>query len=316
MELPEISVVIPFLNEEENLPELINALETYLQTFPAAVEVVFVDDGSSDGSVRLLENTEFRHFSAKLVRLSRNFGSHPAVRAGFMQASAPNCVWLGADLQEPLEIIGLGYEQIQAGYDLVCIQKRAVKVSKSEEMFSHLYSGLIRKYAIPNYPPLGINTIFFNEKVKKELNRNVESNSSVVLQVLSLGFRQKVLDVDYRERKRGKSKWSLAGKIKLLIDSIVAFSFFPIRLVSLTGFLFAFVGGLLALYLIIIKVFNLREVTLGWPSLISLLMVGFGLTNIALGVIAEYLWRTLDASRSRPVFIIDSVLEKPKLEVS
>ena len=94
----------------------------------------------------------------------------------------------------------------------------------------------------------------------------------------------------------------------------MAFSFFPIRLVSTVGFLFALVGGLMALYLIIIKVFNIREVTLGWPSLISLLMVGFGLTNIALGVIAEYLWRTLDASRGRAVFIIDSVIEKTKSE--
>lgn len=311
---PEISVVIPLLNEEENLPELIQSLETYLQTLPVPVEVVFVDDGSTDGSVALLERATFNNFSAKIVKLSRNFGSHPAVRAGFRHASAPNCVWLGADMQEPLEIIGLGYEQIQAGCDLVCIQKKAVHVSRSEELFSHLYSKLIRKYAIRDYPPLGVNTIFFNGKVKKELNAHVESNSSVVLQVLNFGFRRKVLDLEYRERKRGKSKWSFGAKIKLLIDSIVAFSFFPIRLVSTVGFLFALIGGLMALYLIIIKVFNIREVTLGWPSLISLLMVGFGLTNIALGVIAEYLWRTLDASRGRAVFIVDSVVEKTKSE--
>jgi dolichol-phosphate mannosyltransferase len=87
----------------------------------------------------------------------------------------------------------------------------------------------------------------------------------------------------------------------------VAFSFFPIRMVSIMGFLFAVIGGLMALYLVIIKLFNIREVTLGWPSLISVLMLGFGLTNISLGVIAEYLWRTLDAARGRPSFIIDHV---------
>ena len=309
MDRPEISVVIPFLNEEENLPELITALEAYAGTLSVPIEVVFVDDGSTDQSVQLLRQTHFRKFTAKIVKLSRNYGSHPAVRAGFLNASAPNCVWLGADLQEPLEIIGWGYEKIQQGYDLVCIQKKEVKVSRSEAYFSHLYSKIIRKLAIPGYPAQGVNTIFFNEKVKNELNRNVESNSSVVLQVLNQGFKQTVLDVEYRERKHGQSKWSLGKKVKLMTDSIVAFSFFPIRMVSVLGFLFALIGGLMALYLIIVKIFSIREVTLGWPSLFSILMIGFGVTNISLGVIAEYLWRTLDAARGRPSFIIDTVEE-------
>ncbi len=307
MDQPEITVVIPFLNEEENLPNLIGALETYAQSFRVPLEVVFVDDGSTDRSLSILENNQFRNFSAKIVKLSRNFGSHPAVRAGFLNASAPNCVWLGADLQEPLEIIEQGYQKIQEGWDLVCVQKKSVQVSGSESFFSHFYSNLIRKYAIPEYPPLGVNTIFFNEKVKKELNRNIESNSSVVLQVISLGFRQAVIDVAYNERTRGKSKWSLAKKIKLLVDSFVAFSFFPIRMVSVMGFLFALVGGLIALYLIVLRVFHIREVTLGWPSLVSILMLGFGLTNISLGIIAEYLWRTLDAARRRPSFVVERV---------
>ncbi|HNY19777.1 MAG TPA: glycosyltransferase [Flexilinea sp.] len=307
MDQPEISVIIPFLNEEENLPDLIAELEAFAPTMPVRMEVVFVDDGSTDGSLALLRKAHFRNFSAKIVKLSRNFGSHPAVRAGFLNAGAPNCVWLGADLQEPLEIIRLGYQKIREGYDLVCVQKKNVKVGKSEKLFSHTYSRLIRKYAIPGYPPDGVNTVFFNEKVKRELNRNIESNSSVVLQVLNLGFKQTTLDVEYRERVHGRSKWSFGKKMKLMIDSFVAFSFFPIRMVSAMGFIFAIIGAIIALYLIIIKLFNIKEVTLGWPSLISILMIGFGITNISLGVIAEYLWRTLDAARGRPSFIIESV---------
>ena len=304
---PEISLVIPFLNEEENLPMICAALEEYLPSVGVPVEVVFVDDGSTDGSCAWLEQAEFRNFTAKLVKFSRNFGSHPAVRAGFMNASAPNCVWLGADLQEPLEIIGEGYKRICEGYDLVLVQKNQVQVSKSEETFSRIYSAMIRKWAIPGYPEKGVNTIFFNEKVKNALNANPELNSSVVLQVISMGFRQTILNMDYRERQRGSSKWTFGKKLKLLIDSFVSFSFFPIRMVSVLGFIFAFAGALIALDLIIVKIFNIRPVTLGWPSLISILMLGFGITNISLGIIAEYLWRTLDAARARPVFIIDEV---------
>ena len=94
---PEISVIIPFLNEAENIPELVAAIEAFAPTLPVPIEVVFVDDGSTDGSGELLSSISFRNFSAQLVRLSRNFGSHPAVRAGFSVAKAPNCVWLGAD---------------------------------------------------------------------------------------------------------------------------------------------------------------------------------------------------------------------------
>lgn len=212
-------------------------------------------------------------------------------------------------MQEPLKIIGEGYKKICEGYDLVCVQKAQVKVSKSEELFSHTYSKLIRKYAIRDYPAGGVNTIFFNEKVKNEIIRNPELNSSVVLQVISLGFKQTVINMEYNERAIGQSKWTLGKKVKLLIDSFVSFSFFPIRMVSVLGFAFALIGALIALYIVILKVFAIKEVTLGWPTLISVLMIGFGLTNISLGVIAEYLWRTLDAARARPVFIIDEVCE-------
>ncbi len=307
MTKPEISVVIPFLNEEDNLPLITAALEEYVPTLGVPVEVVFVNDGSTDGSREWLEQAEFKNYTVKLVNFSRNFGSHAAVRAGFMNASADNCVWLGADMQEPLEIIGKGYKLVQEGYDLVLVQKNQVKVSKSEETFSRLYSAMIRKWAIPGYPEKGVNTIFFNKKVKDNLNANPELNSSVVLQVISLGFKQTVINMNYNERAKGQSKWTFAKKLKLLIDSFAAFSFFPIRMVSVIGFVFAFIGALMALDLVIVKIFNIRPVTLGWPTLISVLMLGFGITNISLGIIAEYLWRTLDAARNRPVYIIESV---------
>ncbi len=307
MTKPEISVVIPFLNEEDNLPLITAALEEYVPTLGVPVEVVFVNDGSTDGSREWLEQAEFKNYTVKLVNFSRNFGSHAAVRAGFVNASADNCVWLGADMQEPLEIIGKGYQLVQEGYDLVLVQKNQVKVSKSEETFSRLYSAMIRKWAIPGYPEKGVNTIFFNKKVKDNLNANPELNSSVVLQVISLGFKQTVINMNYNERAKGQSKWTFAKKLKLLIDSFAAFSFFPIRMVSVIGFVFAFIGALMALDLVIVKIFNIRPVTLGWPTLISVLMLGFGITNISLGVIAEYLWRTLDAARNRPVYIIESV---------
>ena len=148
----------------------------------------------------------------------------------------------------------------------------------------------------------------FNKKVAAEVNKNVEANSSIFLQILGMGFRQESISYKKRERKTGVSKWTISKKIKLFIDSFVAFSYAPIRFVTIVGIAFFFVGCIWTAYIIIRKLF-FHDLAAGWPALMSILMIGFGITNISLGIIAEYLWRTLDASRKRQVFIIDDIKE-------
>lgn len=121
-----------------------------------------------------------------------------------------------------------------------------------------------------------------------------------------MGFRQESISYKKRERQTGVSKWTLSKKIKLFIDSFVAFSYAPIRFVTIVGIVFFFVGILWTVYIVVRKIF-FQDLAAGWPALMSILMIGFGITNISLGIIAEYLWRTLDASRKRQVFIIDDV---------
>ncbi|MCS6796684.1 MAG: glycosyl transferase family 2, partial [Raineya sp.] len=145
--------------------------------------------------------------------------------------------------------------------------------------------------------------------VQKLLNENIEANSSIFLQILTLGFSQSSISYQKQPRKAGKSKWTLSKKVKMLIDSFVAFSFFPIRLVSVVG-IFLFIAGVVFASYLIARKLILDDIKEGWTALVSILMIGFGVTNISLGIIAEYLWRTLDASRKRPVFIIDEIIEK------
>jgi dolichol-phosphate mannosyltransferase len=166
----------------------------------------------------------------------------------------------------------------------------------------------MKKFVNANFPGKGFDIVFFNKKVKENLDRNIEQNSSIQLQILSLGYNTEHIYYDKQERKRGKSKWTTAKKIKLLIDSFVAFSYAPIRLVSMVGILFFLGGSLWSVYIILRKLI-LDDLASGWPMLMSILLIGFGITNISLGIIAEYLWRTLDASRKRPVFIIDKIIE-------
>ncbi len=310
---PDLSIIISFLNEEENIEPLCKCLEIFASQKEYNIEVVFVDDGSTDRSIEVLENQKISNFTIKLVKLSRNFGSHAATRAGLLNASAPVCVFMGADMQEPLSMVSEMYEKILEGHDLVCAQKREVNVSGFARITSSIYSKAIRRFAIPYYPQKGVNNVMFNNKIKDHLNTHIEANSSIILQIINLGFKCAIIDVDYAARTKGQSKWVLSKKIKMFIDSFVAFSFAPIRFVSILGIVFAIIGFIVALHTLVVKIFNIFPYQAGWPTLISIILIGFGLTNLSLGIIAEYLWRTLDASRNRPVFIVDEVVSPQSL---
>src|SRR5690606_1439775 len=247
-------------------------------------------------------------YLAKAIHLSRNFGSHAALRAGIANASGDFICFNYADLQDPLELITEMKARMMEGNDIVWAHRESTTVSMAEKAFSKGYAYLMRKFAFKNFPDKGFDIVMFNKKVAGEITRNVEANSSIFLQILGLGFRQTSVSYIKRERKTGISKWTFSKKVKLFIDSFVAFSFAPIRLVSIIGIIFFLLGTLWTGYIIFRKLM-FDDLASGWPALLSILMVGFGITNISLGIIAEYLWRTLDASRKRPVYVIDEIVD-------
>jgi polyisoprenyl-phosphate glycosyltransferase len=167
---------------------------------------------------------------------------------------------------------------------------------------------LMKRFVFSNFPENGFDIVMFTQKVGKEINKNVEGNSSIFLQILGLGFKQSSISYKKVERKTGKSKWTVAKKIKLLVDSFIAFSYAPIRFVTISGITIFLVGSLWTIYTIVRKLLY-DNFEAGWPATLSVLLIGFGVTNISLGIIAEYLWRNFDVSRNRPVFIVDETIE-------
>ena len=304
-----VSIIIPMYNESENVKYFLDELyESFENNDRFNVELVFVDDGSTDDTVEKLKSSENKKFSTQIIRLSKNWGSHAAIRAGITKAKGNITTFLTADLQDPPSVILRLYENLKKGFDIVWAQRKTSKSNFAENFFSGLYAYLIKKWAFSNFPGRGFDIVMFSYKVKEELNRNIEGNSSIYLQILSLGFTQNYIEFDKRERKTGKSKWTLSKKIKLFIDSFVAFSYAPIRFVTYSGIGFSILGFIWTIY-IVIRTIVVNDLNPGWPALMAILMIGFGITNISLGIIAEYLWRTLDSTRNRPVFIIDEAVE-------
>jgi dolichol-phosphate mannosyltransferase len=314
---PDISIVIPFLNEEYNLGRLGAELVAFTERHAAIrFEVILVNDGSTDQSKKAILNNPFPE-GTRLINLSQNFGSHAALRAGITKATGRYITFLYADLQDPIENIIRMYEKTSSEHHIIWAFRKQTSNGWFEKTFSRIYAKLMKQYVNQRYPAQGFDVVLFDKKVAHELNKNIESNSSVFLQILNMGFKCDHIFYTKEKRKAGRSKWTLNKKIKLLIDSFVGFSFAPIRLVSLIGIAFFIIGLLWTSYIVFRKlVFN--DLASGWPALLSVLMLGFGITNISLGIIAEYLWRTLDASRNRPVFIIDDILqlERPVLRTS
>ncbi len=304
-----ISVIIPIYNEYEGIPFLVENLNDFFGGNPKLLpEVIFVNDGSKDGSAERLQEMKHETYKAKIISLSRNFGSHAALRAGISVASGELICFNYADLQDPLELILQMEEKIREGNEIIWAHRESTKVSFGEKTFSSMYAYLMKKYAFKNFPEKGFDIVMFNNKVAAQVRSNVEANSSIFLQILGMGFSQASVTYKKRERKTGVSKWTMSKKIKLFIDSFVAFSYAPIRMVTIIGISMFIVGFLWTAYIIIRKLIY-HDLASGWPALVSILMIGFGITNISLGIIAEYLWRTLDASRKRPVFIIDKIVE-------
>lgn len=309
-----MSIVIPFLNEREGISVCCSTMDEYAKTLAFPIELVFVDDGSTDKTEEIIKKYVFQNIvQVQLVTLSKNFGSHAAIRAGVLQASYDVCTWMGSDLQEPIEFLNIAYDKIAKGIDAVYVEKRSIKVSKANRGFSKIYSSLMRKYAVKNYSSGGISNIVFNRKIKDFLNENIECNSSIMLQIMDAGFNNETISLDYKERAIGESKWTLSKKMKLFIDSFVAFSFMPIRMVSLIGMGMFFIGILIGGFTIINKIAN-PAVPVGYSTIASIMALGFGITNISLGIIAEYLWRAYDAARNRPVFIISDIEIMRKME--
>ena len=307
-EINKVSIIIPIYNEEEGIDTLINKISDYHSSRKFDFEIIFVNDGSSDLSSQEILKHKTLQFPCKLIELSKNFGAHAAVRAGFNIATGDYTTCIPADLQTSFDSIEILFEEASKGFDIVYGVREVKDAGFFGKMFSRLYARLMQKHVNKDFPFKGLETLMFNEKVRAYFNKNIESNSSVFLQALSFGFNKSFVEIKKSNRKIGKSKWTISNKIKLLIDSFVAFSYLPIRLVSFIGITFFTLGFLWTVYVIFRK-FLFDDIASGWPALTSILLLGFGITNIGLGIIAEYLWRTLDSSRNRPVFIIDKVIE-------
>ena len=168
-----------------------------------------------------------------------------------------------------------------------------------------MYYRLMRWMALPEMPAKGADFLLIDRKVIDACNAISEKHTSLLAMILWMGFRQTSIEYVKQARHAGKSKWTLAKKLKLFVDSIVSFSYVPIRLMSLLGLLMAAGGFVYALAVVVGRLTGWVAAGTGFAALMTVLLVGQGAILIMLGILGEYLWRTFDEARGRPRYIIE-----------
>jgi polyisoprenyl-phosphate glycosyltransferase len=303
---PEISVIFPVFNERENLETLVSRVDPVLSRVSnGSFEVVFVDDGSRDGSAEMLDAISVGDNRYKVIHFSRNFGHQAALTAG-LDAAAGHCVVLmDADLQDPPELIATFIEKWREGYQVVyAVRQRRKEVLWKRMAYSAFYRTM-RWIAEIDTPLDAGDFCLMDRRVVDTLVALRERNRFLRGLRSWVGFRQLGVEYDRGARHAGEPKYTLRKLIGLAVSGYVGFSSMPLRLAAWLGATTATAGFLLGLWAILTKLLK-PNVPPGWASTAAVVTLIGGLQLTMLGVIGEYLGRVYEEVRMRPLYIVSS----------
>ena len=304
--MSKLSIVIPVYYNSDTLELLYDDLKEKVLGKLEEYEIVFVDDGSGDNSWEIINKIAAMDKNVIATKLSRNFGEHAALLAGLSVCTGDCAVTKQADLQEDSTLILEMYESWKRGNKVVLAIRGSRDENAIKKFFAGCYYWLVRKTINKDMPQGGCDCYLVDRQVIKVLEMMDEKNSSLTLQVMWVGFKTEKIYFHRKDREVGKSRWTLGKKIKLVVDSMMSFSYFPIRCMATIGSVFALLS-LVGIILTIKEKLTTGTPILGYASLMSVVLFGFGLIFIMLSMLGEYIWRALEESRKRPPFIIDEV---------
>lgn len=306
---PLISIVTPAYNEESNIELFYQQLIDALQNKDFTWEWIIVDDHSIDDTALKIKEISSSDERVKFVRLSKNSGTHISSICGLQKSSGNCCVIMACDLQDPpLVIPKLVSKWVEGNQVVWAVRENQASVGYFSKISSRMYHFVINKLLkTPNTFANGADFLLVDKKVANGLLEFNERHISILTVIAKIGFKQTSILYYKKHRINGVSNWTLSKKVKLFIDSILSFSYKPIRTMSLTGVLVATLGFIYALLIIYSKI-TLDQSVDGWASLIVVCLILGGIQMIMLGVLGEYLWRSLDESRKRPLFFIEDEL--------
>ena len=303
---PLLSVVVPVFNEEEGLPELRNRLTGALQGIDGSYELVFVDDGSADGSADMLTGWTGDDEKVVLVQLSRNFGMEIAMSAGIDHARGDYVVLMHADLQDPPELIPEMLAAAANGADVVYARRIGRDESAAKRMLATAFYELMHRIARVPYQGQAGDFRLMSRRVVDTMRRMPERRRFLRGMVAWVGFEQ--VPIEYRRAGRSAGRGASYPQLfRLAFEAVVSFSDVPLNLSTYLGIFVALVSGVAAFVILLLTVFG--AVSLGWSVwiLVSVLFIG-GVQLLTIGILGRYLARIHEESLQRPLYLIDRIV--------
>lgn len=303
---PDVTVVIPVLNEERNLGPLAERLVPMLDGLGVTWNALFVDDGSTDGTLAGLEALHAKDGRIGAVSLSRNFGKEIAIAAGLRHATGRAVIIMDADLQHPPEMLGEFIRLWRQGYQIVYGQRRdRTADSRLHRLFAKSFYRLFNSLVRTDIPE-GAGDFRLLDRVAVDAMNQLGESSRFNKGLFSwIGFRSIGVPFDVAERQHGTSKWNFRKLARFALDGLTSFSTLPLRVWSLLGLAISLVAFATAIYFVVRTMVFGADVP-GFPSLIVSMMLLAGVQLISLGVIGEYLGRVYEEVKRRPLFIVAS----------
>ncbi|MCR5221425.1 MAG: glycosyltransferase family 2 protein [Lachnospiraceae bacterium] len=305
-----LSVVIPSYNEEEAIPlfyeEMKKTMGLFRDRYPdVAFELLFVDDGSTDGTLSVIKELRERDECVHFLSFSRNFGKEAGIYAGLSHAKGDYIVMMDADLQDPPSLLPKMYEAVTSeGYDSAATRRSTRKGEPPiRSLFAKLFYKLINKMSRAEIVDGARDYRIMNRKMADAVIEMCEYNRFTKGIYGWVGFRTKWISYENVERVAGKTKWSFWKLLLYSLEGITAFSTAPLRLASLMGFFFTVLSFLMILFIVIRKLVS-GDPTPGWPSLACIIVFIGGIQLFCIGILGEYLSKTYLETKKRPIYII------------
>ena len=304
---PFISIIAPAFNEEEGLPEFINRLKAVMEGQNYHYEIVLVNDGSRDHTLQVMRTLKKDFPQITIVNLSRNFGKEIAMTAGLEHANGDAVIVIDTDLQDPPELISEMLSNWEKGYDVVYAQRRSRAgdnwlKKKTAEIFYSISSRLGKAPIPPNVGDFRL----MSRRVVKALLELPEQHRFMKGLFAWVGFPQTAVFYDRDSRYAGETKWNYWSLWNFALEGLTSFTIAPLILSTYLGFLVAFLAFTYGVF-IVFKALIFGEVVRGYPTIMVTMLFLGGVQLIVLGVMGEYLGRTFNESKRRPLYFIESV---------
>ena len=299
-----ISVVVPVFNEEEVLPQFYDRLSQVFRCIDMRVEIIFVDDGSTDKSLEIILSLCERDKNLKILQFSRNFGHQAAILAGMQNAKGDAVITMDADLQHPPEIIPELVTRWREGYEIVyTCRESTADITIIKKITSKYFYKMINSLSNINIPDGAADFRLLDRKVVDALRTFNERSLFLRGLVSWMGYRRIGIPYKAPARAGGISKYSFIRMLGFAADGITSFSSFPLYISALIGIAISFLGFIYAAFVLYTWLFTARTIE-GWTSLMIVVLLLGGIQLITLGVIGAYLGRIYGETKRRPRYLI------------